>query len=101
MKRLSTLLPWMTSSTPGRTVEITGAWPCSTPKSPSLPGTTTMSASVASTSRSGMTRRKATLAIGSGRLGCELLGLGDGLVDRADHVERRLRQVVVVAGNDA
>src|SRR5262245_62438359 len=101
MKRLSTLLSWMTSSTPGRTVEISGAWPCRTPKSPSLPGTTTMSASVASTSRSGMTRRKETLAISSGRLGRELLGLGDRVVDRADHVEGLLRQVVVVAGDDA
>src|SRR5262245_60333103 len=101
MKRCSTLLPWMTSSTPGRTVEISGAWPCRTPKSPSLPGTTTMSASVARTSRSGMTSRKETLAIWLGRLGRELLGLGDGLVDRADHVEGGFGQVVVVARDDA
>src|SRR5690349_4571259 len=60
-----------------------------------------MSASVASSSRSGMTRRKVTFAIGLGRLAGELLGLGDRLVDRADHVERRLRQAVVLAGDDA
>src|SRR5437660_576226 len=85
----------------GRSVEISGAWPCRTPKSPSLPGTTTMSASVASTSRSGMTSWKEIFAIASGRFGRELLGLGDGLVDRADHVEGGFRQVVVVAGDDA
>ena len=48
-----------------------------------------------------MTRRKANLAICLGRLGGELLGLGDRLVDGADHVEGRLRQIVVFAGDDA
>src|SRR5436190_23341856 len=101
MKRCSTLLPCSTSTTPGRTVEISGAWPCRTPKSPSLPGTTTMSTSVLTSSRSGMTRRKETFAIVLGRVAGELLGLGDDLVDRADHVESLLRQTVVFAGNDA
>src|SRR5215470_2829445 len=100
MKRCSTLLPWITSSTPGRTIEISGAWPCRTPKSPSTPGTTTMSASVFTSSRSGITRRKESLAI-SLSLGRHLLGLGDRLVDRSDHVEGRLRQAVVLAGDDA
>src|SRR5690349_24254353 len=60
-----------------------------------------MSASTASSSRSGMTRRKETFAMGSGRLARELLRLGDGLVDRAHHVEGGFRQAVVLARDDA
>src|SRR4051794_22555787 len=71
-----------------------------TPKSPSTPGTTTMSASVFTSSRSGMTRRKEILAISLG-LGRHLLGLGNRLVDGADHVEGGLGQFVVLAGDDA
>ena len=35
------------------------------------------------------------------RLGRQLLGLLDRLLDGADHVEGRLRQVVVLAGDQA
>ena len=40
---------------PGRSAEITGAWPASTVKSPSMPGTTTWPASSDSAMRSGVT----------------------------------------------
>ena len=40
-------------------------------------------------------------AMGSGRLGRHALGLGDHVLDAADHVEGGLRQVVVLAGDDA
>src|SRR6185312_14836803 len=48
--------------TPGRTVEMKSAWPGSTPKLPSLPGTTTMSTASDSNSRSGETSSNCTLS---------------------------------------
>src|SRR6266700_2025888 len=43
------------SIVPGRIVEISGEWPGRTPKLPSLPGTTTISTSAETMSRSGVT----------------------------------------------
>src|SRR5665213_1176362 len=89
---------------PGRTVEMSSACPGSTPKLPSPPGTTTMATSSESSSFSGDTSSNFTLsAIGFPlrRLGGHLLGLGDGLVDGADHVKGALGQIVVIAGDDA
>src|SRR5436309_1365228 len=132
------------SIVPGRIVEISGEWPGRTPKFPSVPGTTTISTSRETSSRSGVTssnwtgissyplhchsgarrgrepgihipeagvhgfrvRRCAAPRNDKGRegasrrLGCHLAGLVDGLVDRADHVERGLRHLVVFAGDD-
>src|SRR5690606_34381039 len=78
-----------------RIVDITGAWPSSTPNSPSVPGTTTMWTSSERTRRAGVTSSK-WRAIGSGFLG-QLLGLLDRFLDAADHVECGFRKVVVLA----
>src|SRR5580704_1237187 len=48
------------SIVPGRIVEISGAWPGRTPKLPSVPGTTTISTSVETISRSGVTSSNST-----------------------------------------
>src|SRR5674476_1624287 len=48
---------------PGRSVETNGAWPASTPKSPSAPGTSTCSTSPENTSFSGDTSSKCKFAI--------------------------------------
>src|ERR1700688_487184 len=94
--------------TPGRTVEMSRECPGSTPKLPSVPGTTTMSTASDSSSLSGETSSNCTLSaiavlppFGSGRLSRHLARLGDRLVDGADHVESALRHVVVIAGDDA
>src|SRR6478735_4869478 len=79
-------------------VDITGACPSSTPKSPSVPGTTTMYTSSERTSFAGVTSSKWT-GIGSGLFG-QLLGLLDRFLDPADHVEGLLGQVVVLAFDD-
>src|SRR6187431_2866323 len=76
-------------------VDMTGAWCSSTPKSPSVPGTTTMWTSSERTSLVGVTSSKWS-GIGSALFG-QLLGLLDRLVDAADHVERLLGQVIVLA----
>ena len=47
---------------PGRTVEMKSAWPGSTPKLPSSPGTTTMATSSESSSFSGETSSNLTLS---------------------------------------
>src|SRR5215472_10806769 len=89
---------------PGLIVEISGACPGSTPKFPSVPGTTTISTISESKRRSGVTssnsRRSGIGYRASGRLCSHLLRLGDGLFDRAHHVKRTLRQIVVVAIDD-
>ncbi len=48
---------------PGRSVVTTGAWPASTPKSPSAPGTSTCSTSPENSSFSGDTNSKCKVAI--------------------------------------
>src|SRR5271166_1554659 len=96
--------------TPGRTVEMSSEWPGSTPKLPSVPGTTTMSTASESSSFSGETSSNCTLSAIAWSPSVRLLvgGLGrhparlvDRLLDLADHVEGALRQVVVFAGDDA
>src|SRR5690554_4012258 len=76
-------------------VDMKGAWPSSTPNSPSAPGTTTMWTSSARTRRAGVTSSK-WRAMASGFLG-EALGLLDRFLDAAHHVERGFGQVVVLA----
>src|SRR6266446_4955037 len=125
------------SIVPGRIVEISGEWPGRTPKLPSLPGTTTISTSAETMSRSGVTNsnwtRSAIIHLkmppqrrpgpipprrswwddgprpspgwrlrmpASGRFRRHLAGLVDGLLDRADHVERGFGHLVILAGDD-
>src|SRR5690606_1604129 len=76
-------------------VDMKGAWPSSTPNSPSVPGTTTMWTSSERTRRAGVTSSK-WRAMASGFLG-QLLGLLDRFLDAADHVERGFRKVIVLA----
>src|SRR6202012_5206432 len=86
---------------PGRIVEISGECPGSTPKLPSVPGTTTISTIVERTSRAGVPSSNCTRsAIYLGARG-HFAALFDRLLDRADHVERRLRQLVILPGDDA
>src|SRR5712671_7577233 len=61
--RRSGVSPPLTSITPGRKAERTGAWPASTPKYPSAPGSVTMSTSSDKSSRSGDTRSKWILSV--------------------------------------
>src|SRR5262245_1935480 len=65
--------------------------------SPSLPAISTCATAPETRSRSGETSSNLKASAISRGLGGELLGLGDGLLDGADHVEGRFRQVVVVA----
>src|SRR4051812_23179948 len=78
-----------------------GAWRARTPISPAAPGTISISASPSKAEPSGVTRETSSVAIGC--LGGRRLGLapgGDGLHDRADHVEGLLAEVVVLAVED-
>src|SRR4051812_34267115 len=113
---------------PAFKVAISGACRARTPISPSAPGTISISASPSNAGPSGVTseiekvlaklRRDAgglrlglgardvrvlrLLLLGRRRLflALELASLGDGVLDRADHVERLLGQVVVLALED-
>src|SRR5438874_1676691 len=92
---------------------MNGACPGRTPKLPSLPGTTTISTSAETMSRSGVTNsnwtRSAIIHLkmsprrlrmpASRRFRRHLAGLVDGLLDRADHVERSLGHLVILAGH--
>src|ERR1043166_2662362 len=119
----------MTVMMPGRSADTVGAWPASTPKSPSMPGTSTWSTSPENSSFSGETRSKwkvmvisangewridiaavihqslfatpSSLFACSRRFGGELLALVVRLFDGADHVEGGLGQVVVLAVHQA
>src|SRR6266705_2689143 len=107
------------SIVPGRIVEISGEWPGRTPKLPLLPGTTTISTSAETMSRSGVTNsnwtRSAIIHLchpvglqptdlirgeGRGPSRRHLAGLVDGLLDRPDHVERGFGHLVILAGDD-
>src|SRR5262245_18739629 len=65
--------------------------------SPSLPGISICATSPETRSRSGETSSNLKASGISRGLGGELLGLGDGLLDGADHVKCRFRQVVIIA----
>src|SRR5258706_4796014 len=91
---------------PGRNVVISGACPASTPKSPSEPGTSTWLTSPENKSFSGETRSKWKVAIGrlipysllairSRRFRRELFAFLHCLLDGADHIEGRFRQVII------
>src|SRR5262245_34910918 len=70
-----------------------GACPGRTPIDPSVPGSTTSSTAICTSRFSGVTMSR---SIDSGSI-FHLRGLLDHLFDAADHVERLLRQVVVLA----
>src|SRR5262249_51241763 len=70
-----------------------GAWPGRTPIDPSVPGSTTSSTAICTSRFSGVTMSR---SIASGSI-FHLRGLLDDLFDAADHVERLLRQIVVLA----
>src|SRR5215510_9024871 len=91
---------------PGLIVDISGACPGSTPKFPSVPGTTTISTISENMRRSGVTSsnsRRSGIAYrpASGCLRRHFLRLGNRFLDRADHVEGALRQIVIIPGDDA
>src|SRR5437879_35102 len=83
-----------------------GAWRASTPISPAAPGTIRSSASPSNAAPSGVTTEteksgwSAISALRRDGLGLERLRPLDRLLDRADHVERLLGQVVVLAVED-
>src|SRR5438045_1536767 len=86
---------------PAFSIATSGACRASTPISPAAPGTTIISASPSNAGPSGVTSD-------TENFGCAMPGLRlrqlpaalDGLLDRAHHVERLLRQVVVLAVED-
>src|SRR5581483_4468033 len=89
---------------PALSVATSGACRASTPISPAWPGTTSISASPSNAGPSGVTRETEKRGWPSAmrlRGGLRhLLGLLDRLLDRPDHVEGGLGQVVVLAGDD-
>src|SRR5690242_4416580 len=91
------MVSWMRSG-PGLRMVISGAWRASTPSSPSAPFAIMNSTSPSKRLRSTLTTRSGYF-IGSLAL-LHLFALLARLVDRADHVERLLRQVVVLALED-
>src|SRR5581483_11639817 len=101
--RMSELWSTCTRVEPAFSVAISGACRASTPISPAAPGTMIISASPSNAGPSGVTsetlnlRRSATLLRGGAR---HLLRPLDRALDRADHVERLLGQVVVLAVED-
>src|SRR6185312_10021551 len=96
------VLPSMRMTTsPSVRVVMNGAWSTSTPNSPSVPGAVTWSTSPANSSRSGVTSETWSLPDILLAFRLQLFGLGDGVLDGADHVEGGFRQVVVLAVADA
>src|SRR5690348_7114898 len=82
--------------TPPRSMTMAGEWPSSTPMSPSEAGITTMSTGRDSSRRSGLTISRFTAIASPVALRLQPFGLLHRVLDRAYHVERRLRQVVVL-----
>src|ERR671930_361961 len=82
--------PVWTRVEPAFSVATSGACRARTPISPAAPGTTIISASPSNAGPSGVTSETSK----------RLLGLLDRLLDRADHVEGLLGQVVVLAVED-
>src|SRR5581483_8001818 len=88
---------------PAFSVAMSGAWRARTPISPAAPGTMIISASPSYAGPSGVTtetEKTRRSAIGSGGGAGHLLRALDGALDRPDHVERLLRQLVVLALDD-
>src|SRR5262245_28335098 len=88
---------------PAFSVATSGACRARTPISPAAPGTMTISASPSNAGPSGVTSATSNFGCESATSGGDGLGLPrlvDRVVDRADHVERRLREVVVLAVDD-
>src|SRR5579872_982838 len=84
--------------TPPRSMTMAGEWPSRTPMSPSEAGITTISTGRDISRRSGLTISRFT-GMGSPVALClQAFGLFHRVLDRADHVERGLWQVVVLAG---
>src|SRR3974377_1402548 len=90
--------PRFTRSAPSFSVVNSGAWCGRMPSSPSPPGATTMSTSPENRRLSCVTISKWSVAILS--LLLHLLAEFHGFVDRADHVESLLRQIVMLAFQD-
>src|SRR5438477_8018072 len=93
--------PRCTRVEPAFSIATSGACRASTPISPAAPGTISISASPSNAGPSGVTSD-------TENFGCAMPGLRlrqlpaalDGLLDRARHVERLLRQAVVLAVED-
>src|SRR5918995_4442100 len=113
---ISSEVTW-TRVEPAPSVATSGACRARTPISPSAPGTISISAAPSYAAPSGVTIETSNLRRSSAKLGGRAGGLAlaclptclggilaarlhDGLVDRADHVERLLRQLVVLAVDD-
>src|SRR5437588_460647 len=104
--------PVWTRVEPAFSVATSGACRARTPISPAAPGTTIISASPSKAGPSGVTRETSKRRLGSLRLlfallwllllaaAAEPLRLLDRLLDRADHVEGLLGQLVVLAVED-
>src|SRR5437588_3673880 len=113
--------PRCTRVEPAFSIATSGACRASTPISPTAPGTISISASPSNAAPSGVTTETeksgwSAISAPSGgvarrtspggaqlrgrRLGLQLLRPLDRLLDQADHVERLLRQVVVLAVED-
>ena len=88
---------------PALSVAISGACRASTPISPICPGTISISASPSYAAPSGVTSETSNVLPVPGTPSLrrrELLAALDRALDRADHVERLLRQLVVLALDD-
>src|SRR5690606_18747254 len=94
---------------PGFRSVISGAWPGVIPRSPRLPCAITISTRPEKISASALTMSQwivMAIRLPHVRLlpsaqGLQFLGFLDGFVDAANHVERLLRQVIVVTFQDA
>src|SRR5687768_17044072 len=92
-----------TRTSPAFNIVSSGAWRIAIPSSPWLPGANTMDAAPEKISPSALTMSTCTVfAVAMVYLpSVQRLGLLDRFFDRADQVERLLRQVIVVAREDS
>src|ERR1700740_115984 len=86
--------------TPPRSMTMAGEWPSSTPMSPSEAGITTISTGRDNSRRSGLTISRFTGMVSPAAFCLQAFGLLHRVLDRADHLECRLGQMVVLAGAD-
>src|SRR6058998_1911499 len=82
--------------------EINAAWPCKTPSSPSAPGSVTSTMLSLRSLRSGVTITSwmASAGISALRARLHFFGFFEHFFDRADHVKRLLRNVIILAFDD-